>query len=132
MIGELPEGSGTFANITLDEDILPGSLQWDGESLVTPGGPGNTHGEQKIYEIRVSGSSGAVSGPVLLWSGGDRKPGHGTQFWEKGGTIIGPDHTRGGTGLIHFWHYPKGGKPIKTLRAKDAVGFFAIAISVSK
>ena len=72
-----------------------------------------------------------MSGPSLLWSRGDRRPGP-VQFWVEGNAIIGPDHTRGGTGIINLWRYPMGGKPIKTLRAKGAAGFYGVTVSVAK
>ena len=50
----------------------------------------------------------------------------------EGNAIVGPDHTRGGTGLINLWRYPRGGKPIKTLRARGATGFYGVTVSVAK
>jgi hypothetical protein len=132
MIGELTIGSGAFANITLDKSINPQSLQWHDGYLVASDGGGGTHGEQPIYRIKVSGSTGTVSGPMLLWSRGDRRPGIFVQYWLQGSTIVGPDHTRGGEGLLNFWRFSKGGKPTKTLRAEGANGFYGVTVSVAK
>lgn len=131
MVGELISGSASFANITLNHSIGPISLQWDRDSLVMSGGGGNvSHGEQKIFQAYVSGSGGRVTGPVLLWSRGDRKTGEAAQFLSRGGIILGPDHTTGGNdGIINFWRFPGGGKPTKTLRQKGADSFYGVAVS---
>lgn len=131
MLGELPAGGTTFADITLDKYIAPESLQWSDNALIAAGGGGSSNGEEQIYQVAISGSTGTVSGPSLLWGRGDRRPGP-VQFWVEGNAIVGPDHTRGGTGLINLWRYPRGGKPIKTLRARGATGFYGVTVSVAK
>ena len=131
MIGELPSGSGTFTNITLSESIGPQSLQWNEGSLVTAGTPNDMHGEENVYQIKVSGTSGTVSGPVSLWSLKDRNPGGGIGNWLQANTMIGPDWNRGEMDLINFWRYPKGGKPTKTLHVKGAE-FLGVAMSVAR
>jgi hypothetical protein len=132
MIGELPSGAGSFSNITLTEDIEPLSMQWTGSSLLVSSltHVESKHGPQPIYEIRVSGSSGVVSGPLLLHSPHDMNPYGAVQFWLEGHTLIGPDRNRGGDGLLNFWHYPRGGWPKKIIhRPGHAFGLYGVTMS---
>jgi hypothetical protein len=134
-IGELPSGSGVFSDITLTEDIEPISMQWTGGSLLVSSltHVQSKHGPQPIYEIRVSGSSGVVSGPLLLHSPRDVNPYGPVQFWLQGHTLIGPDRNRGGNGLLNFWHYPAGGWPKKIIRRPGhAFGLYGVTMSNAK
>ncbi len=131
-IGKLPSGSGSFSNITLTEDIEPLSMQWTGSSLLVSSlaHVQSKHGPQPIYEIRISGSNGVVSGPVLLHSPHDMNPYGAVQFWLQGHTLIGPDRVRGGNGLVNFWHYPAGGWPKKIIRRPGhAFGLYGVTMS---
>ncbi|MFZ0574284.1 MAG: hypothetical protein WA428_01430 [Candidatus Cybelea sp.] len=135
IIGELPSGSGSFSNITLTEDIGPVSMQWVGSSLVVSSFANvqSKFGPQPIYEISVSGSTGVVSGPVLLHSPHDKNPYQPVQFWLQGDTMIGPDRVRGGNGLVNFWHYPAGGWPEKIIRRPGhAIGLYGVTMSKAK
>ena len=68
-------------------------MQWVGSSLVVSSFANvqSKFGPQPIYEISVSGSTGVVSGPVLLHSPHDKNPYQPVQFWLQGDTMIGPD-----------------------------------------
>jgi hypothetical protein len=102
-IAELPKNSATFLNITLTKDVGPISMQWVRDSLVVSSIIPRGVGPQPIYEIQVSGSSGIVSGPVLLRSLRKLGPKQQVQFLVQGRTIIGPDQRhRGNDTLVNF------------------------------
>jgi hypothetical protein len=131
VIGKLPSGSGSFSNITLSQNIQPISMQWTGSSLLVSSlaHVQSKHGPQPIYQIRVSGSSGVVSGPLLLHSPHNLNPYGSVQFWLEGHTLIGPDRDRDGNGLLNFWHYPRAGWPRKTIHHPGAFGLYGVTMS---
>jgi hypothetical protein len=123
---ELPEGSSSFTDISLNQSLTAGSIQWSGGGLAAAALNGNHDGKQAIYQIQISGSTGTISGPTLLWSRRDRRNRDEVQFWVQGGTIVGPDYNKG----LELWRYPKGGRPKKVISA--TVLFYGITVSVSR
>jgi hypothetical protein len=102
-LAELPKGSGTFTNLTLNQLInTPGAVQWDGK-YITVGDA--TAG--RIYRVSVSGSSATVAGSTTLGS----SDGIFQSFIDRG-TIVGPNAYSASAML---WSYPAGGSPTKTL-----------------
>ncbi|MGA7355472.1 MAG: hypothetical protein WA431_15795 [Candidatus Cybelea sp.] len=129
-IAELPKNSASFLNITLTKDVGPISMQWLGSSLVVSSIIPRGVGPQPIYEVQVSGSSGIVSGPVLLRSLRKLGPRLQVQFLVHRRTIIGPDQRhRGNDTLVNFWHYPAGGWPKKIVRHIDAESLYGVTMS---
>jgi hypothetical protein len=128
-IGELSAGGSSFSNITLTENVVVGSMQWSGDSLVAAGVLSSRGGEWPIYKVTISGSVGQVSGPVLLWSKKDRNP-NGDQFWLQGKTIIGPGWRGEHLDFVHFWNYPQGGSPTKTI--KKGINNEGVTISLGR
>ena len=117
-IGELPNGSGSFEDISTNLGTNPGSVQWNDGNLVV-GAYDGYEGTQNVYRVKISGTSGTVVGTTALrdWS---RKYYRQylifAQFLIAGGSIIGPTFL-GGQGLRpSFWRYPKGGKQVKVFR----------------
>ena len=117
-IGELPEGSGSFENISTNLETYPGSLQWNGGNLVVAAYDG-FKGIQNVYRVKISGTYGTVVGKTALrdWSGKyNGKYLIFGQFWVQGASIIGASFL-GGRGLRpSFWHFPRGGKQVKVFR----------------
>lgn len=100
---ELPKGSGTFTNITLNQTInTPGAVQWDGKYITVGDATAGV-----IYQVSVSGSSATVVGSTTLGS----SDGVFQSFIDRG-TIIGPNAY---SSNAMFWSYPAGGTPAKTL-----------------
>jgi hypothetical protein len=129
IIGELPAGENTFTNLTLDQAVVPGSLQWVNHALVAAGVVDSRQGEQPIYQIAINGSTGNVSGPILLWSHGDENPGS-VQYWVYENAIIGPGlKGHGDLDLVNLWRYPQGGHP-RTTRASGA-GNVGVTVSLA-
>ena len=89
-IAELASGSAAFTNVTLTQDIGPGSLQPYNGSLVVAGLNHSPHGPQAIYAVNISGSIGSVGEATYLQGKGNRNPGV-VQFWAEGKNIIGPE-----------------------------------------
>ncbi len=117
-IGELPEGSGSFENITTNLGTYPGSLQWHDGDLVVAAYDGYK-GLQNVYQLKISGTYGTVVGKTTLqdWGGKyNRSYLIFAQFWVEGASIIGPSFLRGHGLRPSFWHYPKGGKQVTIFR----------------
>jgi hypothetical protein len=115
---ELPKGSGTFTDITLNQKInWPAGVQWDGKYVAV--------GDQAtsiIYQFAISGSTGSLEGTTAL-NGGQ----YVQQFWIQGTRVIGGDS--GSYNNVHYWNYPAGGNPTKTI-TKGVGG--PIGMTVSK
>jgi hypothetical protein len=114
-IGELPYGAGKFTNISLTSDIAPLSMQWLKGVLVVSASTQSKFGPQPIYNIRISGTNGIVTGPTLLKSPHDLNPFQSVQFWSQGKTIVGPDWKGHYHDLLNFWR-STGGWPKKIIR----------------
>ncbi len=124
-IAELPAGGMNFSDIALSKATGTGHLQWWSKRLVLYGGTDGIHGPYEIYQVRVSGSSGIVSGPVLLYGKAKHRTA-GVGFALSSKTIVmpeGPAHS-----LLDLWHYPKGGKPYKIIN-RQPYAFYGVAIS---
>lgn len=118
---ELPRGSGTFTDVTLNQTIdWPSSVLWDGKYVavgdeVTP----------DVYEFAVSGSTGTLEASTPI---------NGVQyddaFWLRGSRIL--VATGGGSyQSIEFFGYPAGGNPIKAI-TKGVAGPGGLTISPAK
>jgi hypothetical protein len=122
-LAELPSGSGSFTDISLDQTIyLPGGVQWDGKYLAVGDQVAVKHDfTSVIYQFSISGSAGTEIGTTLL-DGSNQV----AQFWlpkvdagkKKGqaATVIGPDGDGKNT-LI--WAYPAGGSPTATISGEQ-------------
>ncbi|HLY01146.1 MAG TPA: hypothetical protein VKR56_01470 [Candidatus Cybelea sp.] len=98
---ELPKGSSSFTEITLDVAITtPGGVQWDGK-YVTVGDAKNGN----IYQ--TDGAGGTVEGTTSL-SDSDGI----FQYFIDGKRVVGPNAYSANAGI---WKYPKGGSPTVTL-----------------
>lgn len=118
-LAELPKGSSTFTDITLDKPVpsgTAGSVQWDGKLVAVGIDDGRL-----IY--RVAGSSGHVVGTVSLRT---RKPAF--AFWIQANRVI----SRAGERTLGVWKYPAGRKPIDKIAGFpiDQGGLWAETVSV--
>lgn len=123
IIAELPAAGNDLETITLNENLITSSMQWDGAELaivgnLPPSGPDNhTRGPLRVYRVQVSGSSGSIIGETPLKSQGGNKVNQDVQFWISGNTIIGPDRYRDVRQMpVLSWRYPKGGFPTRVIR----------------
>ena len=128
-LSELPRGSSTFINITLNQYLGDaGQVQWDGKyiTLQTFGSPG------PIYQIQVTGSSGTVVGETKF--GRFMKREGYSWISISHGTILMPFSQHGSqTNQLGIWKYPRGGgamKIIKTFGTGDH-GFGSATLSVA-
>jgi hypothetical protein len=103
VFAELPEGSGSFTNITLDQSIgMPAGVQWDGNDVVV--------GDQQaayLYRFKLSGSSGTEVGVTPLDGSADV-----VQSCIQGRKVVGPNAD---SGNAMIWKYPAGGSATKTI-----------------
>ena len=107
---ELPRGSSSFTNITLNETMYqPAGVQWDGKYVAV-----GTYWayDDIVLDFRIKGTQGKLARPGGTPLDGATQV---VQFWIQGKVIIGPNHGRSGS--VMFWHYPAGGSPFKTLDA---------------
>jgi hypothetical protein len=113
-LAELPAGSGTIEAITLDKSFALGSMQWHKKYLAIADAGGSADSPTTIYQVRVLGSDGTVTGKSALKSAGKHREGLAVQYWITGSAIVGPDKL-----YFNFWRYPKGGRPTKVIRHLD-------------
>jgi DNA-binding beta-propeller fold protein YncE len=110
-LAELPSGSGTFTNISIDQSItVAGGVQWDGKYLAVAE---ENEGPDSVYQFSISGSSGTeVTSTSLTGS----KNVH--QFWIDPARkrVIAPSASLGSAG---YWKFPAGGDATKTLTGLD-------------
>jgi hypothetical protein len=111
VLAELPKGSSTFTDITLDKHIsLPGGVQWDGKYLALA-----DQNTSVIYQFRLSGSRGTEVHSTPLGSPASDV----FQFYISGKTVIAPnDYSLGSKttkGDVLYYQYPAGGAPIRTI-----------------
>jgi NHL repeat len=112
-LAELPKGSSTFTNITLNRVIyFPGGVQWDGKYMAV--GDQEAGGDDfvsSVHQVQVSGSNGTVVSTTRL-AGAEDVP----QFWIQGSNVIGPniEFSYHDSAAV-FWAYPAGGKAKKTI-----------------
>jgi hypothetical protein len=129
VFAELPEGSGTFANFTLNRKFDAfGSVQWDGK-YITLSNP--SAGE--VYRLKLSQSSLKVASTTHIHGWQNAYSGHWpyVQTWLQGKTFIGQSSTLLEVGL---WPYPAGGTPRKIIGPFKSgnTNIYGIAISVAK
>lgn len=100
---ELPSGSGSFTNITLNrKKTAYGEVQWDGTYITV-----TSQNANKIYRLQISGSKGTIISTTHLKGPGRRAT---SQSWIQGSTITAPIGPGQLDNKIGFWNYPSGGK----------------------
>jgi hypothetical protein len=120
---ELPAGSKTFETLTLKlpkRAEFSGGLQWVAKYLAVRFGDGNVVGE-----CSIKGDSATQVRATLL-EGVPR--GYGTnQLWVEGSTLVAPlvPSTKHPNGIVEFFSYPQGGKPLKTFTSSVDASFAA-------
>jgi hypothetical protein len=104
VLAELPFGSSTFTNLTINKRILgiSGEIHWDGKHLALAVVASQ---ELLIYRLSVSGSSAKIIGTTKLLN---IKLPRGT-FVLQGKTVVTPVGAHATE--IGFWNYPAGGSP---------------------
>ena len=114
---ELPKGSSSFTNVAVNHEFNPGihALQWDGRYLAVADPAEQGIGPNTIYEVAIAGSNGTVVNTVELDSRLKRGPHWGHQFWIADNRILSPESQKRGIGN---WRYPRGGKPVNTIKAE--------------
>ncbi len=127
-IAELRDGRTRFSDIALSEPMIPGHLQWWHKRLVIEAPPTTAHGPYQMFQVRISGSKGIVSGPVLLLGNGKHRGTILVEFALAGKSLAMPNGP--GYSLINLWHYPRGGEPYATLNSRPRdYNFYGLAIS---
>lgn len=127
-MAELPAGGSSFSDIALSEQMTTQHLQWWDKRLVIEVTPASVHGPYQIFQVRISGSNGVVSGPVLLYGKNEHRGVQRREFALSGNNLVMPDGP--GYSMLNLWRYPKSGKPYKVLdqRPRDYT-FYGVAIS---
>jgi hypothetical protein len=100
---ELPKGSDTMMNVSLNQPIGEGgTVLWDGKYVVV--------GDQLaavLYQFTVAQGEGTEVGMTSLTGSADIVDG-----WIDRSTFIGPDYD---TGQVELYAYPAGGSPKQTV-----------------
>jgi hypothetical protein len=123
-LAELPSGSSTFTNITLNGVFGP-AVHWDGQYItLNDAYPHNN----VINRVQVSDSAVTVIGTTTLNRPGPLRGIYG-DYWIQGATII---KTGWSSGL---WNYPKGGRPVERYfpnRAQPHLGGVTVSVASSR
>lgn len=120
-LAELPRGSGTLADVTLDKTInWYGQIQWDGTRITIEDRP-----DSALYRLKVSGSTATIVGttPLKQWTDAAA-----AQSWIQNGVIIQPNGN--GATEIGFWRYPAGGNPITSISSPASL--FGVTVSIAR
>jgi hypothetical protein len=124
LFAELPYGSSTFTNLTINKQILSvnAEIHWDGKHLAL----GDVVSQELlIYRLSVSGSSAKVVGTTKLRN--IQQP-RGT-FVILGKTVVTPVGAQ--ATKIGYWNYPGGGAPRRIIGfASKRRPFDALTLSV--
>lgn len=128
-LAELPRGSGSFLNITLSESFLAESLEWDAGDLVIAGWQWKPRqATEMLYRVQLSGTEGTVVGTTTIRT--HTKPrkrrDDAGQYTLQGSRLIGPGFN---DPEVHFWRFPEGGWPSKSLGSPKDSSFYGVAIS---
>lgn len=116
ILAELPKGSDTFVNITMDKGFYPGPVHWDGTDLVL-----QAYGTS-LYRVSVSGSTGTVVGTTTLKD----EPRRGINiFFIADGSLAATGWKLG------LWQYPKGGRPLQLFQVTHVHHLYGITVSVA-
>lgn len=123
-LAELPEGSGSFTNITVDGNFSPESLQWySGDLLISAGQLERHPTTETIYRVQISGSGGTIVGSTALRTNGKARrafDGLDRQNILVGKTLIGAGFDNRD---VDAWRFPKGGIPRKLLGPIEGGGY---------
>jgi hypothetical protein len=107
-LAELPSGSESFTNITLNKRVPEaGQVQWDGAYITV-----KSQNANKIYRLKISGSTGKVIATTHLKGPGRHAF---SQSWIQGSTIIAPIGPGQLNNRLGFWDYPGDGKAFTIL-----------------
>jgi hypothetical protein len=125
---ELPKGSDGFTDITVSAKVKsPGNVQFDGTYITV-------RSALTIYQLQISGDSGAIVGSTTL----NQLSSSVASTWIQGDIAIGAqgggNHPGHGLG---FWHYPQGGKPFMVLTTlsknrKDVIVGTTVSVAPSR
>lgn len=133
VLAELPSGSSTLTNISLNETLncrfLNGPckdrLQWDGTYLAITQ-RSTDHQSPVIYRVAVSGSSGTIVG-TTTFSGKWTSKTSGQVSWISGNSVVLGYHP----GNLSLWKYPVGGKLVRTV-VKGLTHFQYMGLAMSQ
>jgi len=130
-LNELARDGSTFLHIYLSQEISPGSLQWNGDSL-TIAVVGGAKGPIVIDEATIKGSGAQIIGTTKLQTYHNKGEYLALGYSIQGKVIVGPGPgSAGPEGELYFWPYPGGGKPSKQTTAPLYSNFYAAAFSAA-
>jgi hypothetical protein len=123
---ELPNGSNSLVEITVNKTILEGgSVQWDGQNVtIADYNRAAKYAPELVYRLQISGDNATVVGTTKLKSSRNRHIG---QTWIQGSSAIGIVGKRRLATSVGFWKYPAGGRDRHPLNVGSDL--FGIAVS---
>jgi hypothetical protein len=127
-LAEIPYGSSTFTNISLQPKYESGDVQWDGSYptlLVLSYHRGRPRYE--ILRLQLNGSTATVVGVTGLADGGRIL----NQTLIQGSTVISAPRNEYKPPEVFLWHYPSGGPPFRKKRISEARGSSGVAVSLA-
>jgi hypothetical protein len=107
----LPKGSSTFTDISFNDGVGFGEIQWDGQYFALGTG---YKGSQTIDQVSISGSNGTIVGQTQI-NGPIKRVN--VPFWIQGKDVILSFRPPGRRlSWLGYWKYPEGGQPQKILK----------------
>lgn len=127
ILAELPKGSTSFKNFSLEPKIDPfDSVQWDGRNLTL-----SNPSTQQIVRLKI-GNVVTVVGATRIreWKGAHSGGWPYVQTWLQPSRFYGQLNTGGDVG---YWMYPRGGKPADAIGpvGSGSAHIYGVAVSVS-
>lgn len=119
-LAELPKGSNSFLNFSLNKSIAePRQVQWDGKYVTLAEQDKRSY---QIHRLSFSGSAATIVGTTKLNKWSAHSP---VQSWIVNNLVFVPaGHLEGKLG---FWRYPKTGNPIR--ETSNLSGLLGVTIS---
>jgi hypothetical protein len=126
LFAELPAGSTTFTNITLDKTIgYPGGVQWDGKYVAV-----QDSYNRAVYRFKITGANGKSMKTVHFTN--DRSTLI-AQFWIAGTKIILPYGTnKRAVRSVGYWAYPAGGSASQSFKVHPVTELIGVTLSRAK
>ena len=110
-LATLTSGGHSLSRLTVRGGTIhfPGTVAWDGSSLVLGDQECNGNASSCLYRASVSGSGASITAKIPLNGSCDV-----AQAWIGKGQIAGADYNScGGRSSVGLWPYPAGGDPTK-------------------
>jgi hypothetical protein len=125
-LAELPKNGSTFVDLSLNQHIGFGFLQWDGRYILSQAPPAHRDSPLTMYRIAISGTNANVVSKSTFKHAA-------SEGWIQGNAVISPEYGKRNISNLAFYKYPKGGRPKAIYAVKPGEVFYPfVATSYSE